>query len=170
MLPTGEALALPCSGAAANAAGQAVVVSPVENGPRRVDLMIQSLYQAREWLAFVVIAVATAAICVSFGQSERTQVEDGWRRTSAGWEKVAVGAGSASATQQSPAFHTTNMPSRKVQRWDTHPAVLAVLQLAAVLALFAMPMGWRTGSSGAGRVLARLPRLVANSFRASAFY
>jgi hypothetical protein len=151
-----------------------VVVSPVENGPRRVELMVQSLYQAREWLAFVAIAVATAGICVSFRQSDKTQVEGGWRRTSAGWEKVAVGAGSASATQRSPAFHTTNMASnmasRNEQRWDTHPAVLAVLQLAAVLALFAMPMGWRTGSSGAGRVLARFPRLVANSFRASAFY
>jgi hypothetical protein len=147
-----------------------VVARPGENGPRRVDLMIQSLYQAREWLAFAAIAVATAGICVSFGRSDKTRTDDGWRRTSAGWEKVAVGAGSASATQHAPAFRGRNVPSRKEQRWDTHPAVLAVLQLAAVLALFAMPMGWRIGNSGAGRILARLPRLIANSFQASAFY
>lgn len=132
--------------------------------------MIQSLYQAREWLMFAAIAVVTAGICVSFRHSDKPQAEDGWRRTSAGWEKVAAGAGSASATQHNPAFHTSNMPPRKLQRWDTHPAVLAVLQLAAVLALFAMPIGWRIDDSGAGRTLARLPRLVANSFRASAFY
>lgn len=141
---------------------------------RRIHSMIQSHDHIRKWLVLTAIAVAAAGICLLHGQTKRPQritADDGWRRTSLGWERVDSWNALAQASSPIQALRATSSTTAKSRRWDTHPAALALIQLgAAVFALFSLPLGWRPGESGISRWMARFPRAIAASFRASAFY
>jgi hypothetical protein len=91
---------------------------------------------------------------------------DDWRRTANGWERNSHWQASAAASdfRDSRVGPATKGP--RAGRIDTHPAVLALMQLVgALLALYAFPPrsspSWLPGG--------RWSALLAESFQASAF-
>lgn len=133
--------------------------------------MAERIHQHRKWLAFGAIVLVLTIPCLlgtSWASRKDSTDDDGWRRTDRGWERVATWNQPAMATTTVPFFHSPRpVPAKTSPRWDTHPAVLAFAQLAAVfVALLALPDGSRI--SGA-KFFAHLPALVAKSFRASPF-
>jgi hypothetical protein len=134
----------------------------------------------RELLGFVAIMIVSAGACLLsrvFVAPGTTVSEDSWRRTEQGWERVTNWNDSQVVTTVTPpVFHSPPPLSANASpRWDTHPAALAFVQLAAVCSAFlAFPAGhrWSPGLGNRlshGLSLRRLPQFVANSFRASAF-
>jgi len=111
--------------------------------------------------------VISGCLVIGFSAPDRSLVkhdvqQDDWRRTANGWERISAW----------PTF-TFDMAPRRPQptpatphaqhRFDTHPAVLALLQLVGVLlALVAF-------GSQSSRNQEDWKSLLARSFRASAF-
>ena len=88
----------------------------------------------RNWrTSFLVITVACALGACSFGgaayaqtagaTSDATPIDDGWRRTSSGWE-------------QSFAWQTTAASTASTWRVDFHPGALALMQALVIAAAF----------------------------------
>jgi len=133
--------------------------------------MIELLIHYRKWLALLALAIGWTGFCLLCGlwlSRLTNSADDGWRRTELGWEQVASWNERAMATAAVPVVHWPSpLPAKASPRWDTHPAALALVQLAvALFALFAMPADWRQAES---KLLARLPELIAKSFRATPF-
>jgi hypothetical protein len=84
--------------------------------------------------------------------------DDGWRRTAQGWERAAT----LPATE--PVLSAARTPAN---RWDGHPAVLALLQILAVLgAMYAFP---RPNAAGWSWLNEDWRAVFSRSFRASVF-
>ena len=99
------------------------------------------------------LALATAATATA---------DENWRRTAQGWERIETWR----APQQT--FGVSAVTSANAPRWDTHPAALAFIELAAVIAaMIAFP---RPNQSAQWRWLkADWRAALAKSFRASVF-
>jgi hypothetical protein len=114
----------------------------------------------------IALIVGFAVVAYSFFQGcdvppPLSSAGDDWRRTATGWEHVG---------HWEHPIDRFNLPlpahSDKAGRFDTHPAVLALLQLVvALLALNAFPRIPARAASSSGNLVA----LLARSFRASAF-
>ena len=133
--------------------------------------MTEFIDHYRKWLALWALVIGWTGVCLLCGMRHSpvaTNADDGWRRTELGWEHVTSWSEPAMATAAVPVFHwPAPSPAKASSRWDTHPAALALVQLGvAFFALFAMPADWRLTES---MPLARLPGLIARSFRASPF-
>jgi len=91
---------------------------------------------------------------------------DDWRRTTNGWQRMSQWQiGISTAAFEAPPVIQANQRA-ETGRFDTHPAVLALLQLVAtLLALYAFPFR----STPSPPLARHLPTLLARSFRASAF-
>jgi hypothetical protein len=128
------------------------------------------LHQRTQWLAFAAVIVGSIGFCLlsACWNTPKTSVaDDGWRRTERGWERIASWQKSAMASSSVPVYPAPLPLPKLTNRWDTHPAALALVQLAIVLfALLRLPAGPRPSAPNQP---ARLPELIAKSFRASAF-
>ena len=132
--------------------------------------MTDQLHQRIQWLVFAAVIVGPIGfclLCTGWNKPRATRADDGWRRTENGWERIAAWQNQATATASVPVYPAPPPPAHTTSRWDTHPAAVALVQLAIVLfALLRLPAG---GRSSPPHRTARLPQLIANSFRASAF-
>jgi hypothetical protein len=130
---------------------------------KRLDQQVQRLAVA----ALLFVSIGLCLLCLCWSQSA-AKPDDGWRRTEHGWERIASWQSQAMATAKVPVYPAPPAASKPTSRWDTHPAALALVQLAAVLfALLRLPMtqGPRTTTAHSTPI----PQRIAKSFRASAF-
>lgn len=104
------------------------------------------LFSALAWCAVVVLDRFDAA-----GSRVRSAFEEpdqGWRRTNAGWERItprvlAWRASNPSAAGSAAGPEVPLPPTEAFVRWDFHPAILALLLLAAATAAFCLFPGRR---------------------------
>jgi hypothetical protein len=117
--------------------------------------------------AFVIGSIGLCLLCLCRSQIA-TKADDGWRRTERGWERIASWQSQAMATAKVPVYPAPPAAAKTTTRWDTHPAALALVQLAAVLfALLRLPKG--QGPTATHTSSTPLAQRIAKSFRASAF-
>src|SRR5688572_25538602 len=112
--------------------------------------------------AMIASALVGACIIALVDSPARPSSADDWRRTATGWERASHWRSPAILiTSDEPARHVSNSG-----RFDTHPAVIALLQLTATLfVLSAYPA--RKSVISENRIA--FPTQIARSFRASAF-
>jgi len=115
--------------------------------------------------AIVLIAAVLSCLSIGASSSGRPLPHDDWRRTAGGWER-------ATAWPKPAVQWTSNRQSKLAKnrlsngRLDTHPAALALVQLAGAIGALA------ASASSASRVRARRSHwkaILTRSFRASAF-
>jgi hypothetical protein len=104
----------------------------------------------RQTLAGAALVAVALALLLWAGFGASASRDDGWRRTSAGWQRLPT----AAAHEAPP-------------RWDAHPAVLVLVQAAAALA--AMRAFPRPGQTRLGWLEEDWRDFFRRSFRASAF-
>jgi hypothetical protein len=111
------------------------------------------------------LGVLMSALSPSSAKNAAT-ADDGWRRTTAGWEHTdAWNSGWASFFRRSP--FAEGSPLKSATRYDSHPAALALAEtILIILGFYAFPIR-RAGAEG-GCAQSWQARIVA-SFRASAF-
>ena len=111
------------------------------------------------------LGVFMSALSPSSAKNAAT-ADDGWRRTTAGWEHTDVwNSGWASFFRRSPPVEGS--PLKSAARYDSHPAALALAEIILIiLGFYAFPIR-RAGTEG-GSAQSWQARIVA-SFRASAF-
>src|SRR5262245_14623220 len=108
-----------------------------------------------------IVAVLVGLLVVAeYSPLRRVSHGDDWRRTSTGWEQVSRWKSATPRTVLPP-----RQNGRQI-RIDTHPAVLALIQLVG--ALFAM-QAFPTGSRRLLSKRSSWRTLLTRSFRASAF-
>jgi hypothetical protein len=115
-------------------------------------------------LFFVASAFAVAGLLtVTAGPKRPEGNADQWRRTAAGWERATQWPTAIGLAPDRTALTARSAKPATHQRYDTHPAVLALLQIVGTLTalrMFAAPApqsfrGWLA--------------MLSQSFRASAF-
>jgi len=111
------------------------------------------------------LCVVTSALSPSSAKNA-AKADDGWRRTTAGWEHKDVwNSGWATFFRHSPPRESS--PLKSASRYDSHPAALALAETVLIILGFsAFPMR-RAGAEG-GSARSWQARIAA-SFRASAF-
>ena len=109
--------------------------------------------------------VFTSALSPSSAKNA-AKADDGWRRTTAGWEHKDVwNSGWAAFFRRSPLAE--GGPLKSATRYDSHPAVLALAEtVLIILGFYAFPIR-RAGAEGESAQ--SWPARIAASFRASAF-
>jgi hypothetical protein len=131
---------------------------------KRLDQQVQRLAISTVFIS----SIGLCLLCVCWNGQNAARPDDGWRRTENGWERIASWQSQAMATAKVPNYPAPPISAKTISRWDTHPAALALVQLAAVLfALLRLPMsqGPRTTTAHSTPI----PQRIAKSFRASAF-
>ena len=118
--------------------------------------------------AALAVAVCLLGVAIQQVQSQPSAADD-WRRTNVGWERAGQWKMFASAQVSMPERDSDKNRDRQamsLQRLDTHPAVLALLQLVGVLVAVASYPAQGTLQAPAAPALGAT---VSKSFRASAF-
>ena len=130
---------------------------------KRLDQQVQRLAVG----TVMVGSIGLCLLCLCRSQSA-VKPDDGWRRTENGWERIAAWQSQAMATTKVPVYPAPTAEAKATSRWDTHPAALALTQLAAVL--FALlRLTNPQGPSATPANGAPIRQRIAKSFRASAF-
>ena len=116
-------------------------------------------------VAMALIAAIVTCLTVSGSNSSDPAQHDNWRRTAHGWERTTAWPKpppkpATNSRPQRPSFHASR------SRFDTHPAGLALLQLAGSLAALAV---FRSALAPATTRRPHWKAILARSFRASAF-
>jgi hypothetical protein len=118
-----------------------------------------------DWALFFIVAALTTAgfLAVAAFSNHPARPGDDWRRTASGWQRTAAWPVAIENSSANPSSLVGGGRAGKIPRWDTHPAVLAFVQLVGVLAalrFFAAPapLSFRDWLA-----------LLTQSFRASAF-
>ncbi len=117
-------------------------------------------------LATLIVGVAIGSIYTALSATHRGVSEQAWRRTTMGWEHASTWQ---HRTHIEPAKPESSLRSPLVgldNRWDTHPAALALCQLFAVLMILKFVPGHVRAASRAWR---RVPEAIVRSYRASFF-
>src|SRR5262245_34144739 len=84
-------------------------------------------------LCSIAVGLMGFAVWQEFWGTNSPAIDDGWRRTAAGWERVELWATPpADEFQRQFHFHESQ-PQKSPSRWDVHPGIFAVGQLAIVL-------------------------------------
>lgn len=85
--------------------------------------------QGNPWngLCLVVMSILLGGLaCPATGDE---QVDDGWRRTAQGWERVEAWRERGTSEVHGIRFHPENLPTQSLQKSGLHPLVLLGLQL-----------------------------------------
>lgn len=86
----------------------------------------------------IVATVLGFAIWQGWLQADDPRVaDDGWRRTTAGWERVELWAAPKDHEFQGN-FEFRPQPPESHPRWDVHPGILALGQLLVVIGTFSL--------------------------------
>jgi hypothetical protein len=101
-----------------------------------------AIQQFRHLLAVFCVVAALGVPCSvrgdNAGQSPAPLENDGWRRTTSGWEYFQGGQPQFHALPRARAFtFVAPAPAAHTWRLDSHPAALALLQLLATIGAFA---------------------------------
>ena len=125
---------------------------------------------SERWSSAEITLAAGVALLVAvflgfaFSSPERGATADTWRRTADGWERVGDWRPAAPRARES--LDQSRHVPETLPRLDTHPAVLALAQLVAVL----LTLAWRPKrASMPANWLETLPAAISRSFRASIF-
>ncbi len=130
-----------------------------------IGTMAHGRNNTSDWILLLSVAVIAGVgfLTVAAWSKTPTSRADQWRRTSAGWERATEWPVFREIRTVSRPLPASAISKANDSRYDTHPAVLAFLQIIGVLAalsVFTVPApqtfrGWRA--------------LLKQSFRASAF-
>lgn len=117
-------------------------------------------------LAALIVGVAAGSLLTALSATHRRATDDAWRRTASGWERIdrRPTAQTKAAAKSEPSQRL--LPADDNNRWDTHPAALALAQLIGALVILRFIPRGASFNPGVWR---RTTAAIAHSYRASFF-